>query len=298
MSLRSPRPDPTSEIEAIPTSRAVELLALDQGYRVQRLAADYLVIDGAHRRRVAFAGLLGTSVTRPAVVLAADIALTRGHLSSVGLKCLPFRARSVEQTAPQWAAVGSLASTLRVRHVMADDALNGVGRAVSDEIGFLTAWAELSDHGSTAVGSPQILIEPDLAGEEYDLYVVGKRVVAGYGRRRIPGVDPENRSRMAVAAMPPEVSALAIRAIEAMPGTTYGTVRVMQPSGSRPPEPPRIYTVELLPPPALLTSAKHLRLAAEAVLEQETGKPVRPVTVGRRSRRWLRPGRFRSNARR
>jgi hypothetical protein len=275
---------------AMRLSRAVELVARDQGHRIHRLEPDYVVIDGAHRRRMAFAGLLGTSVTRPAVVLTEDISLVRAHLGVLGLPCVPHRAQPSEQHPPAWSSLAALGTDLRVRRATPSTEAVDAGRHVTDEPRFLAAWAEMSVRANGDDGQLRVLAERDVDAEEYEVYVVGGRAVIGYARDRRVGVDPAPRPSMPVVSVPAQVSEVAIRAIGAMPGTSYGTVRVQVPQrdGSRPG--PLVYAVELSPPPAVSTSPKQLRMVAEAVLELETGTSVRRGTWASRLRRRLRRG--------
>jgi hypothetical protein len=283
--------EPGSDVAAR-WSRAVELVARDRGHRIHRFEPDYVVIDGAHRRRMAFAGLLGTSVTRPAVVLTEDISLVRAHLGVLGLPCVRCRAQPREQDPPAWSSVTPLGPDLRVRRATpatpATDAVD-VGRHVADAHRFLAAWTEMSLRVDDDA-QLRVLAEPDVEAEEYEVYVVGGRTLIGYARDRHVGVDPAPRPAMTVVPVPTEVSELAIRAIDAMPGTSYGTVRIQVPLRDGSPSAPRIHTVELSPPPAVSTSPELLRMVATAVLEQETGTSVRREAWTTRLRRRLRRG--------
>jgi hypothetical protein len=186
-----------SDGEVSPGSALLETVARDRGVRVDRLTADLVVCDDG-RRRVAFHGMTGSTSGKTAHVLCGNDAWLRSHLSRQGLPTVDTALTNDAEHG--WQAAGALGLPVVLRLAGTDRA-----RVVADESSFHAGWREVAEQAADL--PPLVILERRPEGELVEVAVVDGRVVAS---SRPTGVGP-----------------LALRAIAALPGVAYGSVRLV-----------------------------------------------------------------------
>ena len=183
--------------EISPGSALLEAAARDRGVRVDRLTADLVVCDDG-RRRVAFHGLAGSASGKTAHVLCGNDAWLRAHLTRQGLPTVDTALTGDAEHGWRVAGAVGFPATLRV-------AGEDRARVAVDEASFHNAWREVVEQETELPA--QVILERRPEGEVVEVAVVDGRVVA--------------------PSRPADAGPLAIRAIAALPGATYGSVRLV-----------------------------------------------------------------------
>lgn len=189
---------------AAAASRLLESVARDRGLWVDRLAPDLVVCDD-DRHRVLFRGLAGARSGRVTEELCGNDAWLRAHLARSGLPVVPTRLVDLADAGPVRLVTEELGFPVRLRPATARD-----GSTATGVDSLLARWRALRE--SAAIPGGQLILEPFAAGRPADVAVVGGRAVAESRSGDIPA---------------PVAAELAVRAIDALPGTDYGSVRVV-----------------------------------------------------------------------
>jgi hypothetical protein len=262
-----------SAARAVLASRAIEAAGRRCGHHVQRLADDYLLLVTAHDR-TAFLGLLGPSVTRPAVVLSEDVSMTRGQLELAGVPCVPAVVRLARQAAPA-AEQLSMDLPLRLRPAAEGKTIDDT-ITVAEHAELAAAWETVQANLGRAA---RVVLEPDRDVAEFELFVLERRILTCHRRIRRAGQRPTPRIAMETTTPPDAVARLAVEAIAAFPGTSYGTVRVVQ--GLEAPGEVMVDGIDVDAPAAVVVAPEELARIADAVVAVETAATARS---GRRER--------------
>ena len=230
--------------------------ALRRGFAVKRLRPDLLIVDDGVRR-TGFRGLAGHAQSPVAQMLCGNDAWVRRHLDTRGLPTRDFRL-----VGPQDPEVGyRRALELGLPVAMRCAGAAGVtGRVVDDERSFFRGWSQLLQ--AAPAPDPQVLLERPVEGTfAFDLAVVDGRMVA------VEGTAPAPAGQSLV-----DMAGLAVRAVAALPGTGYGSVRVHV-DGTVPGSRPVVDSVDPLLRNWVVRGDAAATAIAEAILTAETASP-------------------------
>jgi hypothetical protein len=187
-------------------SALLEEVARQRGLDVRRLD-DELVVCGDGQRRVLFHGLTSSVSGRVAQVLCRNDAWLRGHLARHGLPVIPTRLVGVDDPRHAQRAAEALGFPVRMRLAGVRDAERD--RTAADLDAFHSSWRSLVRGASSP--DDQVILECRPDGPVVDVVVVGGRVdTAG-------GID----------SLAEPVRARAVAAVAALPGASYGLVRLV-----------------------------------------------------------------------
>jgi hypothetical protein len=189
-------------------SALLEEAARQRGLDVQRLD-DELVVCGDGQRRVLFHGLTSSASGRVAQVLCRNDAWLRGHLARHGLPVIPTRLVGVDDPRFAQRAAEALGFPVRMRLAGVRDAERD--RTAADLDAFHSSWRSLVRGASPP--DDQVILECRPDGPVVDVVVVGDRVVA----TTAGGID----------SLAEPVRAAAVAAVAALPGASYGLVRLV-----------------------------------------------------------------------
>jgi hypothetical protein len=188
-------------------SALLEEVALGRGLEVRRLDEEIAVCSDG-QRRVMFHGSTSSSSAKLADALCGNDAWLRGHLARHGLPVVPTRLVGADDADFALAAAESLGFPVRMR--LADGQGRSVGggtHAVTDADSFHLAWGGLTRNGVEP--HARVLLEAALAGAVARVWVVADEAIL---------------TSLPDQGLTPQARELAVRAVEKLPGTSYGVV--------------------------------------------------------------------------
>jgi hypothetical protein len=207
-------------------------------------------------------------------VLSEDVSMTRGQLELAGVPCVPAVVRLARQAAPT-AEQLSMDLPLRLRPAAEGKTIDDT-ITVAEHAELAAAWETVQANLGRAA---RVVLEPERDVAEFELFVLERRVLTCHHRVRRAGERPTPRIAMETTTPPDAVARLAVEAIAAFPGTSYGTVRVVQ--GLEAPGEVMVDGLDVDAPAAVVVAPEQLARIADAVVAVETAATARS---GRRER--------------